>query len=96
MWTIPPERKPIDGVKYSHRGSKMRTEHLVPLSAQALDILQQIHTICGEHELIFTGDHNPWKPMSENTVNNALRLMGYDTKVDVCGHGFRASSAVTV
>jgi integrase len=32
MWTIPPERKPIDGVKYSHRGSKMRTEHLVPLS----------------------------------------------------------------
>ena len=28
--------------------------------------------------------------MSENTVNNALRLMGYDTKVDVCGHGFRA------
>jgi integrase len=67
----------------------MRTEHLVPLY-QALDILKQIHTISGEHELIFTGDHNPWKPMSENTVNNALRLMGYDTKVDVCGHGFRA------
>ncbi|MCU6362967.1 integrase arm-type DNA-binding domain-containing protein [Escherichia coli] len=90
MWTIPPERKPIEGVKYSHRGSKMRTEHLVPLSTQALDILKEIHTISGEYELIFTGDHNPWKPMSENTVNNALRLMGYDTKVDVCGHGFRA------
>ncbi|EBW9463752.1 integrase, partial [Salmonella enterica subsp. enterica serovar Panama] len=90
MWTIPPERKPIEGVKYSHRGSKMRTEHLVPLSAQALDLLKQIQNISGEHELVFTGDHNPWKPMSENTVNNALRLMGYDTKVDVCGHGFRA------
>ncbi|EBQ2128661.1 DUF4102 domain-containing protein [Salmonella enterica] len=90
MWTIPPERKPIEGVKYSHRGSKMRTEHLVPLSGQALDLLKQIHAISGEHELVFTGDHNPWKPMSENTVNNALRLMGYDTKVDVCGHGFRA------
>ena len=90
MWAIPPERKPIAGVKYSHRGAKMRTEHLVPLSAQALDILQQVHSISGEYELIFTGDHNPWKPMSENTVNNALRLMGYDTKVDVCGHGFRA------
>ncbi|EJG2170743.1 integrase arm-type DNA-binding domain-containing protein [Citrobacter freundii 47N] len=90
MWTIPPERKPIEGVKYSHRGSKMRTEHLVPLSTQALDILKEIHTISGEYELIFTGDHNPWKPMSENTVNNALRLMGYDTKVDVCGRGFRA------
>ncbi|MFV7498601.1 tyrosine-type recombinase/integrase [Klebsiella michiganensis] len=90
MWTIPPERKPIEGVKYSHRGSKMRTEHLVPLSVQALDILKQIQAISGEHELIFTGDHNPWKPMSENTINNALRLMGYDTKIDVCGHGFRA------
>ncbi|EJC4643487.1 integrase arm-type DNA-binding domain-containing protein [Salmonella enterica] len=90
MWTIPPERKPIEGVKYSHRGSKMRTEHLVPLPGQALDLLKQIHAISGEHELVLTGDHNPWKPMSENTVNNALRLMGYDTKVDVCGHGFRA------
>jgi len=90
MWTIPPKRKPIEGVEYSHRGSKMRTEHLVPLSSQALDILKQIHTIIGKHELIFTVDHNPWKPMSENTVNNALRLMGYDTKVDVFGHGFRA------
>lgn len=89
MWTIPPERKPIEGVKFSHRGSKMGTEHLVPLSKQALELLRQIHAISGGYELIFTGDHNPWKPMSENTVNNALRLMGYDTKVDVCGHGFR-------
>ena len=39
LWTIPAERMPIEGVKYSHRGSKMRTEHLVPLSSQALDIL---------------------------------------------------------
>jgi integrase len=90
LWTIPPERQFIEGVKYSHRGSKMRTEHLVPLSRQALDILKQIHVISGGYDLIFTGDHNPWKPMSENTVNNALRLMGYDTKIDVCGHGFRA------
>jgi integrase len=47
MWTIPPERKPIEGVKYSHRGSKMRTEHLVPLSTQALDILKQIQPSAG-------------------------------------------------
>ena len=90
LWTIPSERKPIEGVKYSHRGAKMRTPHLVPLSRQAMVLLRQIQGISGEHELVFTGDHNPWKPMSENTVNNALRLMGYDTKVDVCGHGFRA------
>lgn len=34
--------------------------------------------------------------MSENTVNNALRLMGYDTKVDVCGHGFRAMACISL
>ncbi|EAA1662099.1 TPA: integrase arm-type DNA-binding domain-containing protein [Shigella boydii] len=89
MWTIPPEREPIPGVKHSQRGAKMRTPHLVPLSKQALAILKQIKQFCGEHELIFIGDHDPSKPMSENTVNSALRVMGYDTKVEVCGHGFR-------
>jgi integrase len=43
----------------------------------------------GNRELIFVGDHDPRKPMSENTVNKALRVMGYDTKTEVCGHGFR-------
>lgn len=89
LWTIPPERKPLDGVKHSHRGSKMRTPHLIPLPRQAVDLLERIHVISGEFGLIFTGHHNPWKPMSENTVNNALRGMGYDTKTEVCGHGFR-------
>ncbi|MFZ3620443.1 tyrosine-type recombinase/integrase [Leclercia barmai] len=89
MWTIPGEREPLEGVKHSYRGSKMRTPHLVPLSRQALTILEQIKSMSGNHELIFVGDHNPRKPMSENTVNKALRVMGYDTKVEVCGHGFR-------
>lgn len=44
----------------------------------------------GNRELIFVGDHDPRKPLSENTVNKALRVMGYDTKTEVCGHGFRA------
>nr|WP_154324479.1 integrase arm-type DNA-binding domain-containing protein [Pantoea sp. 201603H] len=89
MWTIPGEREPLEGVKHSHRGSKMRTPHLVPLSRQALTILEQIKRMSGNRELIFVGDHDPRKPMSENTVNKALRVMGYDTKVEVCGHGFR-------
>lgn len=67
----------------------MRTPHLVPLSRQALVILQQVHKISGDRDFVFVGDHNPHKPMSENTVNKALRVMGYDTKVDVCGHCFR-------
>lgn len=90
LWTIPEKRKEIPGVKFSTRGSKMRTQHLVPLCKQAVDILEQINEISGEFELVFTGDHDPYKPMSENTVNKALRNMGFDTKTDVCGHGFRA------
>lgn len=89
MWTIPAQREAIEGVKHSQRGSKMRTIHLVPLSRQALHILEQIKTFSDDHELIFIGDHNPRKPMSENTVNKSLRVMGYDTQVEVCGHGFR-------
>ncbi|WP_312925594.1 tyrosine-type recombinase/integrase [Atlantibacter hermannii] len=89
MWTIPAEREAIDGVKHSQRGSKMHTPHLVPLSRQALAILEQVHKLSGERDFVFIGDHNPRKPMSENTVNKALRVMGYDTKVEVCGHGFR-------
>lgn len=89
MWTIPAEREAIEDVKHSQRGSKMRTPHLVPLSRQALAILKQVHKLSGERDFVFIGDHNPRKPMSENTMNKALRVMGYDTKVDVCGHGFR-------
>lgn len=89
MWTIPADREPLEGVKHSHRGSKMRTPHLVPLSRQALAVLEKIKRLNGNRDLIFVGDHDPRKPMSENTVNNALRVMGYDTKVEVCGHGFR-------
>ena len=90
MWTIPAEREPLPGVKFSHRGSKMRTPHLVPLSKQAVAILAELQTWAGENSLIFTGAHDPRKPISENTVNKALRVMGYDTTQDVCGHGFRA------
>lgn len=49
----------------------------MPLSHQAIAILKHIHAINGEHEQVFMGDHNPYKPMSENTINTALRIMGY-------------------
>lgn len=54
----------------------------MPLSHQALEILNHIPELKDERSC----SH---ESMSENTVNNALRLMGYDTKVEVCGHGFR-------
>ncbi|MDY9127727.1 tyrosine-type recombinase/integrase, partial [Escherichia coli] len=90
VWTIPATREPIIGVRYSGRGAKMRMPHIVPLSEQSIAIPKQIKDITGNNELIFPGDHNPYKPMCENTVNKALRVMGYDTKKDICGHGFRA------
>ncbi|MGY3308669.1 integrase [Pantoea ananatis] len=89
MWTIPGKREPLDGVEHSQRGEKMRTRHLVPLSRHALAILEKIKSMNGNRELIFVGEHDPLKPMSENTVNRALRVMGYDTKTEVCGRGFR-------
>ena len=89
LWTIPEEREAVKGVKHSHRGAKMKTLHFVPLSKQAVAILKEIQEISGDHDFIFIGDHYADKPMSENTVNKALRNMGYDTRKEVCGHGFR-------
>lgn len=90
LWTIPAERTLIDGVKHSGRGAKMRTPHHVPLSRQSLAVLEQLREISGRNVLLFPGEQNRDAPLSENTINQALRRMGYDTKTEVCGHGFRA------
>ncbi|WP_349496083.1 tyrosine-type recombinase/integrase [Escherichia coli] len=89
LWTIPAERRELEGVKYSNRGSKMKTPHLVPLSKQAVVLFKRLQAISGEKDLMFIGFSRDDKPISENTVNKALRTMGYDTKAEVCGHGFR-------
>ncbi len=90
-WEIPDTRPELDGVPFSTRGTKMAGDiHLVPLSPQAVILLEQIRTLTGEFDLVFAGDANPSKPMSENTVNSALRNMGFDTKTEICGHGFRS------
>lgn len=93
LWIIPPNREEIKDVKFSERGSKMRIPHYVPLCRQAIEILKELKEISYDMSdgqgLIFIGCHDYRKPMSENTVNKALRLMGYDTRKDICGHGFR-------
>lgn len=88
-WRIPAKREEIKGVRYSHRGMKMKEEHIVPLSRQTIATLEKLKQLSGDNERLFPGDHDPKKVMSENTVNNALRAMGYDTQTEVCGHGFR-------
>ncbi|WP_279205666.1 tyrosine-type recombinase/integrase [Obesumbacterium proteus] len=90
LWIIPEEREPIENVRFSHRGAKMKTQHIVPLSAQAIQILKQIEPLSGHLPLIFPGEYDQDKCMSDGTVNKALRVMGYDTKKEVCGHGLRA------
>lgn len=86
---ISSEHEPLEGVKHSYYGSEMRTSHLVPLSRQALVFLEKIKSMSENRKLMFVCDHDPRKSMSENSVNKALRVMGYDLKTRVCGHGFR-------
>lgn len=93
LWVIPEQREAIEGIRHSARGAKMRRKHYVPLCNQALIILEEIKTLTydvnSDNGFIFTGCYDAMKPMSENTINKALRKMGYDTKTDLCGHGFR-------
>ena len=69
--------------------TKTKSEHLVPLSSQAVAILQELHPLTSTRKFVFPG-RDPQKPMSEAAVNAALRRMGYDTKTEITGHGFRA------
>lgn len=68
---------------------KMKTDHIVPLSAQALEILQGIESITGHGKYVFPSIRTGERPMSENTINGALRAMGYAQDVHTA-HGFRA------
>lgn len=70
--------------------SKTKTDHLVPLSKQAVAILRELQPLSGHREYVFPGGHSPLRPMSEAAVNAALKRMGYDTKAQITGHGFRA------
>lgn len=75
-------------------GSKMKMgrEHLVPLSSQAITILQELHELTGDQRFAFPGAHSAEKPMSDGAVNKALRLLGYERE-EMTGHGFRAMAS---
>lgn len=79
----------LDKAEWRYLVTKTKTEHLVPLSSQAVDILRELKELTGTRENVFPG-RDPKKPMSEAAVNAALRRMGYDTKTEITGHGFRA------
>ena len=66
---------------------KMKRPHLVPLSTQALEILQQLKVMSGQYPLVFPGRNDPRKTMSEASINQVFKRIGYTGKVT--GHGFR-------
>jgi integrase len=70
--------------------TKVKAEHLVPLSRQAVAILKEIQPLTGHGKYVFPGARDHTKPMSPAAINAALRRMGYDTKTEITGHGFRA------
>jgi len=71
---------------------KMREEHVVPLPAQAVAILRELHPLTGRGVYVFPGERSRSRPMSDGTVNAALRRMGFD-KDTMTGHGFRAMAS---
>ncbi|MDP9586017.1 UNVERIFIED_ORG: integrase [Burkholderia contaminans] len=79
----------LDKAEWRYLVTKTKTEHLVPLPAQALAILRELQALTGQRQHVFPG-RDPRKPMSGAAINAALRRMGYDTKTEITGHGFRA------
>ncbi|WP_260862760.1 tyrosine-type recombinase/integrase [Citrobacter sp. Marseille-Q6884] len=75
VWEIPAERM------------KMRRPHIVPLSQQALSIIARIREITGRYPLMFPGRNDPRRTMSEASINQVFKRIGYAGKVT--GHGFR-------
>ena len=75
-WRIPAERM------------KMREAHIVPLARQALEILREVHKRTGEGRFVFPAIGKRERPLSENTLNAALRRLGY-AKDEMTAHGFR-------
>jgi integrase len=77
QWNIPAEKM------------KMKIAHIVPLSKQAVAILQELQPLTGYGRYVFPCHRSPLRPMTNNAVNAALRRMGY-TSDEMTGHGFRA------
>ncbi|WP_020173739.1 tyrosine-type recombinase/integrase [Methyloferula stellata] len=80
VWSVPAEKM------------KMKRPHRVPLAPRAVAILRELQTITGHGKYLFPSIRTPLKPISENTINAALRRMNY-SKEEMCGHGFRAAAS---
>ena len=86
LWTIPPAR-----MKREKDGKENGAPHLVPLPRQAVEILRELHQLTGRSALVFPGERNHERPISENSVRTALISMGYTPDLQTW-HGFRATA----
>lgn len=80
QWRIPADRM------------KMRQQHIVPLANQTIEVLNELQAITGQEKYLFPSERSSNRPMSENTVNAALRRMGY-SKDQATAHGFRSTAS---
>ena len=71
---------------------KARVQHIVPLSHQAVTVLEELHPVSGDTRYVFPSERTWMRPISENTVNAGLRRMGYSTD-EMTAHGFRSMAS---
>lgn len=76
--------------EWSYFINKTKTPHIVPLAKQALAILQELYPLTGPKGHVFPSARTNARPISDMTMNAAMRRMGIDTRTEITGHGFRA------
>jgi integrase len=84
----------LDGAEWRIPGPrmKMREHHIVPLSKQALAVLQALNPVTGPEGHVFPQMRNASRPISNNTLNAALRTLGF-AKSEATAHGFRSTAS---
>lgn len=80
----------LENCQWQYYVVKVKKNHLVPLSKQAIALIRELIPISGNLPYVFKGGRDPRRPMSESAVNAALKRLGYDTQSEITGHGFRA------
>lgn len=84
LWRIPEKRM--------KKVRNTQVQHIVPLSRQAIAILEEVKPVTGTGQFVFPSIRTAARPMSENTLNVALRRLGYE-KAEMCAHGFRGMAS---
>lgn len=79
----------LDAAEWRYTVTKTDTAHIVPLAAQAVAILRELHALTGSGRFVFPGARTNGRPMSDNAILAAMRRLGI-TKDQMSGHGFRA------